>query len=409
MKRVLFLSFAYPYGHFGPSDNCTARIMNALVQTGEFEVFNISCKPENAESAPNYKIIDGVNLILLPFKENLKKHSRFQNRMMALIRMPVYPFNNLLRIYKYYRACRILLKGKQFDLVVSQCFPQESVFAGALLRKNGYINNVMVLFWDNIYGKIPHRLVPEKFAFRRQRCVEEWVSHYSDRLVSPFPVKAFHDKYGDVDAAVGKRFYLEHPSLTRPSVNTGHNNDGYIVPGKINIIYSGRVYNRDNVSFIIRLLNVTKYADRLNVVFFSRGISKPDIDVLCKGFKGAIRFLDWIPLDQLFALYPYVDYFLSFTGNPAQITSKVYEYMSFGKPIIHIYQNDEDINVPAFSRYPFFHPIDVRHSLDIEKYSLECFLDLSFGKHVVFEEVENLFPTATASAYVKLIANMISS
>lgn len=40
MKKILFLSFSYPYGHFGPSDQCTMKIMDALVRTGKFEVHN---------------------------------------------------------------------------------------------------------------------------------------------------------------------------------------------------------------------------------------------------------------------------------------------------------------------------------------------------------------------------------
>ena len=44
MKKILFLSFAYPYGHFNPSDLCSTRIMKALVETGKYEVHCISCK-----------------------------------------------------------------------------------------------------------------------------------------------------------------------------------------------------------------------------------------------------------------------------------------------------------------------------------------------------------------------------
>lgn len=35
-----------------------------------------------------------------------------------------------------------------------------------------------------------------------------------------------------------------------------------------------------------------------------------------------------------------------------QISSKIFEYMSMGKPILHIYYSDTDVNLSYLKRYP---------------------------------------------------------
>ena len=408
MKKILFLTFSYPYGHFGPSDNCTVRIMNALAQEHNYEIWNISYKPKDGASKPNYDIVEGVNCLYLPFPEKRAHHSYIVEHFLLFLKIPIYPFFAPFSIWRHYKACKKLLRGKQFDLVITQCSPQDSVIAGALLRRGGYINKLMVLFWDNIYGKFPRKVIPKSFALYRSRKVENWIARYADCLISPSPFKQFHEQYGEVKEAIGKRVYLEHPSVLPPRESVNMPTGKFIKQGRINILYAGRVYFKEHISYCIDLLGKTSFAEQINLILLTKGLDESDLKAMSHNFKGEIVLSDWIPLDELNALYRETDICIAFSGySSSSVSSKVYEYMCYGNPVVHFYEEDDDVTKKAISRYPLSMSICLRKDERTYVESMDNFIKNSLGKRVLYEDVERLFPDATGAAYVRVISSMV--
>lgn len=403
MKKILFLAFNYPYGHFGPSDLCSTKIMDALVKTGKYEVHNISY----SGTEKRYADINGVHLHMLGFPEKRHKRPDWLIRLLLLIKIPIYPYTQPLTNKKVYRACEPVLKKEHFDLVIAQCNSEENLCVGVWLKKNKLVNKLAVIFWDSIYGKLPRRVIPEGFAIRRQYKAENEIAKYADVLISLYPLRTFHEKYGDVPNATGKREYLGIPSVIRPEIRSGSNYKDVIKQDKINFLYSGTIFRREYVTYLVELLNKTTIAEKINLIFFSRGVSESDFDKCRKSFKGTIQTSGWIPLDDLLSLYPKIDYFMSFPGNPTAICSKVYEYMSYGKPLILLYDDNNDVNVSTFSKYPACIAIDERRAVDDNVEMTERYIIDSTNIQIPFEEVEELFPCDTVSAYIKLIDKII--
>lgn len=408
MKKILFLSFAYPYGHFNPSDLCSTRIMKALVETGKYEVHCISCKSGNNNQC-TYPHINGVITHYLPFSEGRLFYSRWLTHIQIVLLLPFYPFKHLWSNWKYYHACKKIILDEKYDLVIAQCNPEYSVIAGSLFKKNRYIDKLLVIFWDNFYGKLPRRFVPESYAIKRQRKVESWIARYADSLVSLYPLKAFHEKYGDVAEANGKRHYLGIPSIIQPLVNCKSSYKNIIKDDMINILYSGTVFRAEYVEFLVHIMNETKYANRINLIFFSRGVSENVFSELRATFKGTLQNSDWIPHKELLGLYNHVDFFVSFPGLPTAIRSKVFEYMSYGKPLILLYDDETDVNVTTFSRYPACLSVDERTCTKDKVKAMESYLDEYKEKKIPFEQVLRLFPLDSAMAYVDIIDSLLNT
>lgn len=407
MKKILFLSFSYPYGHFGPSDNCTVRIMESLVRTGMYEVWDISYTPSNKDSKPNYKTVEGVNLLYLPFAEKRTHHSYAIEHLLLLLKIPIYPLFSPISIWRHYKACKEILKNMQFDLVVSQCSPQDSVIVGTMLSMGGYIDKMMVLFWDNIYGRIPRKVIPKWFALYRSRKLENWIAKYANILVSPAPIKQFHDKYGEVEYGIGKRVYLEHPSIMPPMKNDVITVDKFVKHNKINVLYAGKVYHKEQLAYCIKLLGESSLAERINLILLTRGLSVADLDEMKKGFKGDVVMHGWIPIEELNAIYSKVDLCIAFSGYSTAVTSKVYEYMCYGIPILHFYDEDSDVTKYAISRFPFSLSLCIKNNDEKQLKSLNVFMNNCVGKKIPYEDVEKLFPDATGTAYVRVISGLV--
>lgn len=403
MNRILFLTYDYPYGHFGPSDNCSLRIMSALANTGKYEVHNISYSGNVA----NYPIDKGIITHSLPFPERKRSKSRLLIHLRLLVSIPIYPIVHLFSCYRLYRATRKLILGKHFELVVCQCNPEESLWTGTWLKKRGHIEKLMVIFWDNVYGKLPRRVIPQEFAICRQRKAESFVAKYADHLVSLYPIKAFHEKFGEIPQAIGKRTYLGIPSVICPKSLPVSNKREALVQGKINILYSGTIFRESYVEYLVDLLDTTPISKDINLIFFQRGISSSKWDEIKKKFKGSVYVSDWIPLEDLLALYPDVDFFMSYPGNPTSICSKLYEYVSYGKPLLILFDDDSDVNIATFSVYPVCCCIDVRRPIENHSFMVSGFIQANKGCCIPFEKTQSLFIKDSPYAYVNLIDNMM--
>lgn len=78
--------------------------------------------------------------------------------------------------------------------------------------------------------------------------------------------------------------------------------------------------------------------------------------------------------------------------NSDMIPSKIFEYMSTGKPIIHFYDNDYDSSLPYLKNYPL--ALLVKSDIELLESNTVAVLNFiknTIGKTVSFEEIETIF------------------
>ena len=405
MKKILFLTYVYPYGYYNASASCSAKIMSELAKDSDYEVHCVSYK-QNTDKKQPYALDSKIILHPIELKEK-KKRSKFRTHMQIVLRMPIYPIISPCRIWKHYKACEKICKRESFDLIVSQCFPEESVLVAALLKKKGVVQKTLNIFWDNIYGKKPARVIPFWFAKRRQKQMESFIAKYTNRMISLYPIKRYHDLYGDVSTAMGKRTYLGIPSMTLPAPPVPTKYTELIKKDMINILYSGTIIKPQFVFDLVEMLNMSKNIERVNLLFFCQGIDDKTKEQITKKFKGNISISGYIPLNELLSLYYQVDIFISFPGDTYSIRSKCYEYMSYGHPMVVFYDNIEDVNKATFSKYPLCLTQDVNRSVGQRANDFDMFIERTLGQQVPFSTVENLFLSDTPKAYVDFIKGML--
>lgn len=398
MKKVLFLSFNYPEGEYGPSTMCSVRIMEEMARSGLFEVHCVS----HREGKNNYNKNENIIVHYLDIKPDRKKHSRNYIHLRQVLLIPFFPFYHLISDYRYYKECKEISQSNQFDLIVSQHLSEQSLMSGVLLKKSGCAAKHIALFWDNIYGKFP-KILPKSFVLRRQRLAENFIAKYTDTLISLYPLKPFHDEYGDVPNAKGKREYLGIPSIVRPQKMEDSLYQNVLINNKINIIFSGTIFKVEFVEYAANLFNRSNFSKEFNLIFFSRSVEDKVFEKVKSAFAGTIQYPGFIPHSELLALYSKTDFFMSLPEVATAICSKVYEYMTYGKPMMLFYEDDNDVNISTFSKYPYCISIDTRLPVEENVARIDSFIESSKGKNVQYEIVEDLFPLDTVSAYVKLI------
>lgn len=90
------------------------------------------------------------------------------------------------------------------------------------------------------------------------------------------------------------------------------------------------------------------------------------------------------------------------------ISGKIFEYMSFGRPIISTYFIDNEACIPFLKKYPLGLMVDERLSVESNVAKVANFLQLHKNQYADFEIVKNLFPKCLASSYVSIIDDLFN-
>ena len=101
--------------------------------------------------------------------------------------------------------------------------------------------------------------------------------------------------------------------------------------------------------------------------------------------------------------------FLVDVGNTVsnQVPSKILTYCSFGKPIIHFKNCENEVIGEKFRQYPLFNIVDYSDDISIVVKKIENIVKKDFGKTVSYHEVSNNFSECTVDYVAEKIKNIL--
>ncbi len=415
MKKILFLTRSYPDTLGSATILCMHRVLNCVAKSGRYEVHALCMRyPGDAyEELVGDVKVHRFNPTWWQRMRNClqktRKHARLARIMEVMTKtltIPAFPRTEPLTTKRYLRAARKLQQQVGFDMVVSEHHGLETLLTGCQLMKEFPGLKHIAVLWDPIKGQMATVKLPKSYTDRRIGQVEVFAARYTTLQISTFSMKAYHNEHGDIVA--DHRIYLDIPSVLKPEPEVPTDKLKLIRRDCINIVFSGLLseYYRD-AQPIIRLLGRTDLASKINMIFFSRG-EKEQVEAAAKDFPGIITYLDYIPLAELHTMYRHADYLLNVSHiNANMVPSKIFEYMSYGKPIISTYVTDDDSAEKYVSRYSEGLCIDLKKPDEDNVASLEAFLKKEH-KLVPFENVKMEFKDNTPEVYLHEIDQLMN-
>ena len=394
---------------------CTHRVMDCLASSGRFEVHALCCQyPKETKD----EMIGCIHVhrfkpsLWAQMRNSFQQNRKHQilNRICEVIQkaitIPIFPQTVPLTTKRYYHAAAKLQKEKCFDLIVSEHHGLASLITGCKLMKKYQGVRHIAIFWDPVKGQMATVKLPKSFTDRRINEVEKFAAQYTTLQVSTLSMKTYHKEHGDI--AADHRIYLDIPSVLKPETEVPTQHLSLLKREGINIVFSGLLseYYR-NALPIIKLLGQTEQASKINMLFFSRGEKEP-VEAAARDFPGTIIYHDYIPLDELHTLYRHADYLLNVSHiNANMVPSKIFEYMSYGKPVISTYVTDGDSAEKYVSRYSEGLCIDLKKADEDNVAALNKFLSKEH-RPVPFGEVKEEFKENTPEKYLEVIDDVVS-
>jgi len=362
MKKILIITGNY---YPKPSANgiCSHQIALALKDNGH-EV-HILCYKKNSEKAE--EIIDSiyvhrVNISMISrykdsdvqsmYRKVMKKFAALVNRIRLLIYWPYYPLNSIKDVYKMYKNASRLHSKYSYSAVISVYNPLSSLIVGIVLKKLYGNFKYFPYFLDSITASWGHRFISKKDLEKKGWKWEKRVLRIADKAIA----MKYHMKNHNntrYDEFKEKLVYLDIP-LFREIRLEGCVNSPFNITD-INITYTGRLENDTYDPWyaisILKLIGLAK--NNYKVHFYSRGSCEERLNQEMIDSNNHIERHGFVQVTEAIRAIHYSDILISFgTADSYMIPSKIFEYMSTGKPIIHFYKQDDDVCLPYFNKYP---------------------------------------------------------
>lgn len=292
------------------------------------------------------------------------------------------------------------MEGRVPDTIVPIVFPFESVLGSInWVMSSGSSSRIIPVVFDNFVDNPNlHRLhINRVVKYKRHlqlfresigKCDRVLVMHNQKNF---FLNNNFNNNY----------FFVEHPLLVKPVIsnNANNNHDG------VRMLYSGALLKKYVVGKDLCEL-VSKVVDlepSIKAEFCVMGNDTKCVDKLAKRYPNNIINNGKVPMQVALTKIAEADILLCVAEKKGmQISSKIFTYMSYGKPIVLLYYRDDDINTAILSKYPLFFPVkasEVYQSIP----GLIRFVTDKGKKRLSFENVMSLYPEALPETLCDLI------
>lgn len=404
--KILYILGAYK-PNMSANGICSDNVIQRLLQDGH-EVTALvnateSCKERSVDGNLTIERVKPRLFLRLSEKANsafLRVVASIINKAQLFFSAPIWPVVSPCTVRRFSNAALKLQKEKDFDVVISVYTPIDTLLAGYAVKKKYPKVQYVPYFLDALAGGWgPKGWSAEKIE-RHTRRVEEKIAKYADLIVSMESARAYHMQR-PLNTPV-ERCYLDVPTLVPREIAPIQKSEEDVCT----ILYSGYINypQRDPIPLLEVLARLCLKIDVR--VIFAGTCSKPEIfEPYIEMSKGRICYLGQQTHEQIFELARRADFFLNIgSTNPNTIACKIFEYMTFSKPIIATYSIDNEPSVSAIQKYGHYFCIDERRE-DLDKIAEEL-KEFIQSPDREYEPVENLFYNNTPAAFTEKIKGL---
>lgn len=422
MKKILFTIQWYP-SVLSANALCDQKIIERLSSDNQYDITCLVYKPIGASAKAK---IGNVNIIRFHKGAwwNIKIQAKEKNgklskvilaldkiflRIRQIITIPIYPVMEPISNWRFAHKALKLHKEKQFDMVISEYHGLDSLHAGSTLKKK-YPNIIFLpILWDAFTGKEPAKYLPSRYANWRMKQTEAYELSCADKIIAMKSSRKYHEQYSKGKTYYDRFIYLDIPGIIK-RIKTSHTST-LIHKGKINIIYTGILSLPDrDPEYIIQALTHTSFASNIHLLFICIGDGRQKLEMLKRQCPCEITISGYIDKEELVSVYYGADVLLNLGGpNPNMVPSKVFEYLSYGKPILSTYYVNNEASLEYMEKYPLSVCVDQRKPLIDAKKLLENKLFPMIGNSIPYETIQQLFPENTPDRYKKIIDEFLSN
>jgi glycosyltransferase involved in cell wall biosynthesis len=272
--------------------------------------------------------------------------------------------------------------------------PVDAFFAGYKLKRRFSDIKFIPYFLDSLSGGYGPQYFSKKQIIKRGLKIENRVFPFADKIILMKSSEEHHLKY---NSKYKEKFcFLDIPMLKQQNIVEKTQKDETVKLLFVGSI-AAKVRNPDT------LINALKGLKKQNVncEFVGNIDCKDRFSELVTLFGDRLVFTDFINHDELTKKFCEADFLINI-GNAVStmVPSKIFEYMSYGKPIISTFDIADEPSKKYLEKYPLALLLSGENSPEENAREIDIFISNNLGKTVEFEELEKDFFLNTPQAFI---------
>jgi len=413
--HIVFIVGSY-HPNYSAVGRCVGNVADVLGKTHKITVIcEKSCSSQiDKEIYNNQKILRVIteDKLKREILQNNKQNAKGISKKFASLRLNLHKFiqaakivfsnvsikKELVDLY----VARLLSINEKIDVIIPASMPFESVVAAYQYKKNFDSGVMMIpyLFDQFTNSQTLHRLVINKILKRKKHIeFENKILVNSNFILAMHSLKKYYTKELP---QISNIIYVEHP-LVKQIDNYVHT-----FSDTINISYIGGFYkNYVEPEYLLKLFKNTKINAKLNLYII--GNCNDVINKFINKYPNKIINHGSVDKNMTNKKLKESDILINVAEKKGiQMSSKIFEYISHGKPIVHFYIFDHDVNLKILKNYPLSLCLKQNQStLEYNIKKFEWFCTENRNKKVSSEEVLKLFPDAIPEYTADLIEKLV--
>ncbi|ETT72287.1 hypothetical protein C173_14650 [Paenibacillus sp. FSL R7-277] len=396
---------------------CVEAIMKELNVRG----YKVICITNQEYKSPKSEISDGIFVKRikprLTYRLNawcnqhhgilsilVNKLSFALNKIKLLFSILTWPLISPLYTFRFYKEARKTYDNETYDCIISTYTQIDTLIAGYFIKRKFPEVNFVPYFLDSLSGGAGPKMFSKDWIIKRGLIWEKVLLKSANKIIVMKSSRKHHEQYSARQEYYPKIRYLDIPLL---SVNNSEfPRTSILDQNTINVVYIGSIpYHIRNPEYILEIFSRLK-SEKYTFTIIGKNTC-PEIinDAMEKCVGNQIKIIKSIPHVEAVKVLRDADILINIGNNiSTMVPSKIFEYMSTGKPIISTYPIENEPSLTYLEKYELSLLLNEKHG-DIQKdvSRVEEFIDSSIGKRVDFNEMKNKFYENTPQAFVEEI------
>ena len=418
--HVLFLLGSY-LPHASANGVCVEKVASALTAQGH----DVSCLAISRYDDPDYSEINGVKVYRIKnlwhnrvcdwcdlhpsfrYVRIVRQIALWTWRIRRLIAFPLWPLSAPLFAWRFYRKAEQICMKEKIDCVVGVYQPFESLIAITLLKRAFPKLKTTAYFCDCLSGGVSPKIFPRVFSDRQ---LMRWEKYFFKDVDVIYILKSHESYYRSLlkdSNDIKKINIVDIPFVTKNAVNDCAID--YVSQSiSIQCVYAGSIdFPLTDPRYMIKVLEQIgqKY---IKVDVYGRNNCNEFFHAPTNEVAHVIHIHQPLAHSDILQILANADVLINIgSNNPRQIPSKIFEYMSLGKPIISFYSYDEEPSLSYLRQYPLTLLIQEDWGkVEDNAAKIKEFIRESAGQCVPFETVRSLFPSNTPEYTAKKLVEL---
>lgn len=395
--------------------NCLGNLYEELSKANEVDIAYINLLYKDTFSS-KYKLHNIEDLTQgnknLCFKDNISFILKKNKGVIKYIKIFKYLFSKIsLKIpyfigvkYKIlyhdnYRQLKKLLGNKKYDCIVSVCNPFSCHYLASRLKMRFHHIKWIAYYFDPFSFN-----ENETHSFISRLNFENKVLKNANRIIL---TPKLYSEYSTstLNKYLDKSLICEFPNIIDNSALSSNSTIEFD-DTKINCVFVGYIYsNIRNPKYFLDLI----VSANENIVFYVVGSSDFDMSSYKKILGDRLQLVGCVSIDEAFKIMNDADVLINI-GNSVinQVPSKIFDYISTGKPIVNVCKSANCPSLEYLKKYPL--SLNVFESKDVKDSDVQAFDEFcidSKGNKNDFELVKTIYETCTPEYVANQIMNLV--